>query len=302
MARLGMGRNLVSMSECVPNLSDLSLGESTGSARVPRDRTEMNWRVPRPGAESSDIRRTLREPPVDDDGPPVIARLPNYLNGIDRVVRGLVSGRGMTYTLVDGRNVLYKTTSDRASDVALKEGVIQTAKTCLPAGGTQVVVVWSKWDWDNATRVPGGNRATRARQKMLRAKQIACLFEPLRRRGTKIVFALIQYPPLDYEDGEYCMESCRKGYEKHCTLPNMGFYTHLACELDDALLTALHCELLRNSLSVGIVSGDRKILKTDENMGDLQYWIDNTGPDFEVVTQFVEVDVDGCASSSESTA
>jgi len=136
---------------------------------------------------------------------------------------------------------------------------------------------------------------------MLRAKQIACLFEPLRRRGTKIMFALIQYPHLSYEDDTYCMESCREAYEKRCTLPNMGFYTHLACELDDALLTALHCELLRNNLSVGIVSGDRKVLKTGEEMGDLQGWITNTGPDFRVVTQFVEVGVDGCASSSGPT-
>ena len=91
------------MSAYVPNLSDLSLGEPTGATRMPRDRTDRNWKD-RGVSPGSGITRNRRDP--SRDGPPPVGLLPNYLDGVAEVMAELISERGRCYSLVDGRNVL----------------------------------------------------------------------------------------------------------------------------------------------------------------------------------------------------
>ena len=273
------------MSAYVPNLSDLSLGEPTGATRMPRDRTDRNWRD-RGVTPGSGITRNRRD--QSRDGPPPVGLLPNYLDGVAEVMAELISERGRCYSLVDGRNVLNRS-NPRTSDVAVDDDAIGEANVCIPPEKTQVVVVWTQWDWNAATS------AATARLRDLKRKQLACLFNPLRAAGTRVLFALIQYPQLDRVEGKKCMESCAQISEGRCalpTLPQMMGRNHLACELDDALLTALHCELLRNCRSVRVVSRDRKVLKTSHEMAQLQTWMNAADPSFRVTTRIVEVACD----------
>ena len=219
------------------------------------------------------------------DGPPPVALLPNYLDGVAEVMAELISERGRCYSLVDGRNVLNRS-NPRTSDVAVDDDAIRDANVCIPPAKTEVVVVWTQWDWNAATS------AATARLRDLKRKQLACLFNPLRAAGTRVLFALIQYPQLDRVEGKKCMESCAQVSEGRCALPNITGHNHLACELDDALLTALHCELLRNCRSVRVVSRDRKVLKTSHEMAQLQTWMNAADPSFRVTTRIVEVACD----------
>lgn len=304
---MGVGHNFLhSMSECVPNLSDLSLGESTGAARVPRQPASGPFPKQRSGSgglvNPSPIRKQPSKSDDNDESLPIpkLGVIGPYLYNLSDVVGDLLDleeerTEEMCYALVDGSNVIYEVNGV----LKLKQDAMDEAKNCLPPRfGAQVIVVWTQWMWDKYDF--GGTKRSHA----LRRKQLACLFEPLRGSGTSVYFALVQYPMPDRATGYVYLPNGTKKDQPWCKLPGMWRADHLACELDDAILTALHCELTRNNRCARAVSGDRRVIKEPKEMLKLAGWVEaayrNHG--FEVVTTIVEVDVDGCASVSEPSA
>jgi len=287
---------LRSMSECVPNLSDLSLGESTGAARArPRHVPAPYQRGGRGGVADAN-NNLIRRQPSDTVRIPTLGVIRPYLDNLSDVVNDLLVAEGdggeMCYALVDGRNVIY-----RADGVLkLKQDVMDDARKCLPTDSrTRVIVVWAQWMWD--TMGFGGTDRENARRR----KELACLFDTLRDPGTSVYFALVQYPYPESVPGKVWLPNGKEVSQSWCKLPGMWRFNHLACELDDAILTALHCELTKHNRCTIAVSGDRRVIKTLKELTDLEGWVKEAyKKGFRVVTSIMEVELrgDGCASSS----
>ena len=221
----------------------------------------------------------------------------HYLANLNEVVRKLLqeepTGLPMCYSLVDGSNVIYK----EDNNLMLRSEIIEEASTCLPPRPTrsQVIVVWPQWRWNELVK-----GITDPQEKLLRFKQLARLFEPLRREGTSVYFALVQYKEEGRDPNGYVyLPNGAVQTQPWCWLPGMAEEQadHLACELDDAILTALHCEITLNNRCAIAVSGDRRVIKNQTDMNKLQTWVDKAyrtrGSNFDATTTFVKVPVSG---------
>jgi hypothetical protein len=119
----------------------------------------------------------------------------------------------------------------------------------------------------------------RRRDGSANRRNIAHLFDPLRAPGTSVLFALLVYDKITEVEGRECYGypdakgTCHSRETKMCQLKNMQYPSHLACELDDVLLTELHCELTKSGRAVKVVSDDRKVLKTNKEVADLRKWV-----------------------------
>ena len=236
------------------------------------------------------------DPPQGDahpeQGPPQVATVSKlvvmqpYLANLKAVVRKLLAeepaGTPMCYSLVDGNNVIYEQDD---GNLALRPELITEADKCLPPDTrSQVIVVWPQWKW-NKLGTSGLTPQTFAR-----------LFDPLR-QGTSVYFALVDYSKPRTVAGKTWLPNGVKKAQSWCLLPGMTQADHLACELDDAILTALHCEITRNNRCAIAVSGDRRVIKTRENLNELQTWVDaayrTPESNFYVTTTFQKVTVSG---------
>ena len=186
-----------------------------------------------------------------------------YLDNVEQVVRTLLAeetnGKPTCYSLVDGNNVIY----EQGNNFILRTQLINEANKCLPPETrSQVIVVWPQFKWDKL----GANGMT--------PQTFARLFDPLR-QGTSVYFALVDYPkPNPPKDGHVYLPNGTKKYQPWCQLPGMQSADHLACELDDAILTELHCAITRNNRCAIAVSGDRRVIKTREDLDKLKGWVD----------------------------
>jgi len=219
--------------------------------------------------------------PTNDDSYEELGSFAGFLDEVGQAAAVLASStEEPCFSLVDGRNVLWNDTVTPA---------VQQAKRCVPPSGSQVVVVLPKFAWEAM------EMDERSRDGSTKRRNIARLFEPLRARGTKVLFALLAYnkPSIFYDkpgavppnyievDGSECYGypdakgTCRSRPSKMCKLKKMKYPSHLACELDDVLLTELHCELTKSGRAVKVVSDDRKVLKTNKEVADLRNWVRN---------------------------
>ena len=220
-----------------------------------------------------------------------LAVMKPYLANLEAVVRTLLAeepaGTPMCYSLVDGNNVVYE---QRDGNLALRPELITEADKCLPPDTrSQVIVVWPQWKW-NKLGTSGLTPQTFAR-----------LFDPLR-QGTSVYFALVDYPKPRTLGREMWLPNGTKKPQMWCLLPGMTQADHLACELDDAILTALHCEITRNNRCAIAVSGDRRVIKTRENLNELQAWVDaaraKPRSNFYVKTTFKKVTVGAVSAAA----
>tara|TARA_B100001057_G_scaffold74433_1_gene68974 strand:+ start:273 stop:953 length:681 start_codon:yes stop_codon:yes gene_type:complete len=206
-----------------------------------------------------------------------------YLDNVEQVVRTLLAeepaGTPTCYSLVDGNNVIY----EQDGNLMLRSELITEADKCLPPETrSQVIVVWPQKKWN---KLGTGD--------MMTPQTFARLFDPLR-QGTSVYFALVDYPkPNPPKDGHVYLPNGFKKYQPWCTLPGMRTADHLACELDDAILTELHCAITRNNRCAIAVSGDRRVIKTREDLDKLKGWVDAAlkTRNFYVKTTFKKVTV-----------
>lgn len=205
--------------------------------------------------------------PTNDDSYEELGSFPGFLDQVGQAAAVITSStEEPCFSLVDGRNVLWNDAVTPA---------VEQARRCVPANGSQVVVVLPKFAWEAM------EMGVRDREGSAKRRNIARLFEPLRARGTKVLFALLAYDKIAEVDGFECYGypdakgTCRSRSTKMCKLKKMKYPSHLACELDDVLLTELHCELTKSGRAVKVVSDDRKVLKTNKEVADLRNWVRN---------------------------
>ncbi len=260
------------MSASLPDLSVLSLHRPapTGMKKVQKQKSGDGGGN-RPGGGVSQRGRQefkkqrLEVVPAKDTSYEELGSFTGFLDEIGQAAAVVASStEEPCFSLVDGRNVLWNNTRTSA---------VQEAKRCVPPSGSQVVVVLPKFAWeamgmDNRRRDGSANR-----------RNIARLFDPLRAPGTRVLFALLVYDKITEVEGRECYGypdakgTCHSRETKMCQLKNMQYPSHLACELDDVLLTELHCELTKSGRAVKVVSEDRKVLKTNKEVADLRKWV-----------------------------
>jgi hypothetical protein len=209
-----------------------------------------------------------------------------YLDNVEEVVRTLLAeetdGTPTCYSLVDGNNVIYEQDD---GNLVLRPELITEADKCLPPQTrSQVIVVWPQKKW-NKLGVGG----------MMTPQTFARLFDPLR-QGTSVYFALVDYPKsIPPVQGYVYLPNGVKKDQWWCRLPGMQSADHLACELDDAILTELHCAITRNNRCAIAVTGDRRAIKTREDLDKLKGWVEaasrQRGSNFKVRTTFKKVTV-----------
>ena len=279
------------MSAGLPNLSVLSLHRPaaqhpapTGMKKVQKQKSGDDGGRPGGGVSQrgrQEFKKQRVVVPTNDDSYEELGSFAGFLDEVGQAAAVLASStEEPCFSLVDGRNVLWNETVTSA---------VQQAKRCVPPSGSQVVVVLPKFSWEAM------EMDERSRDGSAKRRNIARLFEPLRARGTKVLFALLVYDKPTEVDGFECYGypdakgTCRSRSSKMCKLKRMKYPSHLACELDDVLLTELHCELTKSGRAVKVVSDDRKVLKTNKEVADLRNWVRNA--ELRVGLEIVAVDV-----------
>lgn len=260
------------MSAGLPDLSELSLHRPapTGMKKVEKQKSGDGGNRSSGGVSQRGVEPFKRQRlvvPTNDDSYEELGSFGGFLDEVGQAAAVLVSSTDEPcFSLVDGRNVLWNNAVTAA---------VGQAKRCVPPNGSQVVVVWPKFVWEAM------GMDVRDREGSATRRKVASLFDPLRARGTRVLFALLVYDKLTEKQGFECYGypdakgTCRSRETKMCKLKGMKYPSHLACELDDALLTELHCELTKSGRAVKVVSDDRKVLKTNKEVADLRNWVRN---------------------------
>jgi hypothetical protein len=179
---------------------------------------------------------------------------------IDTVVAYLNTANRHTISLVDGKNLMFTSDAEYHTEFQAigKQGKdnVDEAVHCIPPEKTQVVVVWTKEEWKRRILDQGD-------QGFERLLKILVTLDPLRADRTNVMFLLLDYGAVEKQGNEYCT-----------LYNNPATNSHLACEMDDLLLTGLHCALLRSGRAVKVVSEDRKVLKTSEEIDLISVWVE----------------------------
>ena len=231
-----------------------------------------------------------------------------YLDKVPALVKEIkdrAPTQAYTYTLVDGRNIfapgkpgeLPKFQTNAAAAIAHAAG-------CLPPDNkSQVVVVWTWLEWTSREL----NKSRFSAMQMQYANALNALREP----GTSVFFAMINYTakdlfenkvyttcngPVADEKQQTIVGRTKYKNEPFCKISNpeepskgMKLPEHLACEMDDVLITEMHDELLRNDCAVKVVSDDGGVLKRPEDVAKLKAWVANAGKYFYPSIKLVEV-------------
>ena len=184
---------------------------------------------------------------------------------IDTMVDYLQVANRHTISLVDGKNLMF--TSDTEYSTGLqaigKQGgrLVDEAVLCMPPVGTQVVVVWTKEEWKRRILDQGD-------QGFERLLTILVTLNRLRANGTNVIFLLLDYPEVEKRGSDSSKQPICRLYNDPKT------DDHLSCEMDDLLLTGLHCALLRSGRAVKVVSDDRRVLKTSAELEQISVWVE----------------------------
>lgn len=186
-----------------------------------------------------------------------------FLDNVKKVVEDLINANPgpYVYTLVDGNNI-----ATCKPLVGHTKDALNSAVACLPDEKSVVVVIWTWKKWKES-KLDETNAAG-----IKRRKQYAANFNALRDPDTNVFFVLLKYEHekedakrvktlemILQEGGNISWKHFRN--ERVCKLPGFEEHDHLACELDDVLLTKFHSELLKQAMSVRVVSADRNVLK-----------------------------------------
>ena len=212
--------------------------------------------------------------------PKQAGRVAGYMDALDKILPKMIArtAQELPFVLVDGRN-LY---SNKGAIVPEPKwgNLIGETKKCLPSSGGQVIVIWTKTAWDY-------HDCDKSKE---RRKAYANWLKPLAANGTKVIFLVLEYdkketdpkymdkcignapkdesrrngnPIMDPRTGERRCDVYFYKSENTCVLPGMteDERSHLACELDDVLLSSLQCRLVAANRVVQVVSLDKSILK-----------------------------------------
>lgn len=189
---------------------------------------------------------------------------PRSSTPIDTMVAYLQVANRHTISLVDGKSLMFTSHTEYGTGQAIgKQGtqLVDEAVRCMPSVGTQVVVVWTKEEWKRRILDEGD-------EGFERLLTILVTLDRLRANGTNVFFLLLDYP-----------EAERRGRDRRnqpvCRLYNEPTTDgHLSCEMDDLLLTGLHCALLRSGRAVKVVSDDRRVVKTSTELAQISLWVE----------------------------
>jgi hypothetical protein len=184
---------------------------------------------------------------------------------IDTVVAYLNTANRHTISLVDGKNLMFTSDAEYHTEFQAigKQGKdnVDEAVHCIPPEKTQVVVVWTKEEWKRRILDQGD-------QGFERLLTILVTLNRLRANGTNVIFLLLDYPEVEKRGHDSSKQPICRLYNDPKT------DDHLSCEMDDLLLTGLHCALLRSGRAVKVVSDDRRVLKTSAELEQISLWVE----------------------------
>ena len=237
------------------------------------------------------------------EAPPQRPFSKNYKGYLDNVsalvtdIKNLAPTQLYNYTLVDGRNIFAPSGPGQPPRFHPNApAAIAHAAGCLPPDNkSQVVVVWTWKDW----------RQRKLNESRFSAMQMqyANALNELREPETSVFFVMINYAdehfdgpkmyltctgPVADENGNFLGRS-KNHNEPFCKIRNMSQHEHLACEMDDVLITQMHDELLRNDCAVKVVSDDGGVLKRPEAVNELKSWVAGARTAFRPQLKLVEV-------------
>ena len=190
-------------------------------------------------------------------------------------------------TLIDGRHFLVFGNYGYENRMIAqgKSDDLQDRLRCVNKAGSMPIIVWTMHEWMNILGpgvLPSGVKKTQGTERL---QQLSDLLAPIRgRSGLPLLFVL-----ADYDERQVLREGSKK--DNRCHLPGMvkpdkqPLFEHRACEIDDALFTALHCAFNASGFQVLVASGDYKILKSQAAMEQIEGYVDeavNQGMEFHV--------------------
>ena len=211
------------------------------------------------------------------------------------VVEAIISANerdAYVYTLVDGNNIMAGKALNGASKAAVDSAAACLPPDLLPDKKSVIVVIWTWKQWEEHKLNEKDDAGIERR------KQYAANLDALRTPGTSVFFVLLKYN--DQQDDKKVktlnVTLQREGNifwkdsnERVCKLPGFDTHDHLACELDDVLLTKFHCELLKKEISVRVVSGDRNVLKLPREMKKVEDGVEAAKDELDPKLILVEV-------------
>ena len=173
----------------------------------------------------------------------------------------------LAYTLVDGRNFFHRQWG-KYEVPFLDESqkfLIRKTKDNLPGRMSQVIVVWTMGNWT------GRNLHKDTPAYHTRRMQYARMLQDLAAPGTNVIFLLYDYIKPTNKNVYKCIGeygNCKRAGlpEKQCQLPQQTGYSHLACEMDDVLLTILDGLLTAQNRATQVMTNDKQVLKSPEDV------------------------------------
>ena len=255
-------------------LRPMSISPPPGLAGATTPASSSQPPTPTPSAGPSAVgNRVAPEVP----GPEGYPREEGFTGALTSMVtRILVGTKGdIAYTLVDGRNFFHEQFGKHEipHTDADQDYLIRSTKDCLPARTSQVIVVWTKANW-----IARNLHSTKP-EYYTRRKQYARMLKPLAAPGTNVIFLLYDFLKPLHQNNYQCIGrwgSCKKTTKpvKECQLPQMTTYSHLACEMDDVLLTKLDCLLTAQNRTTKVMTEDKQVLKSPADVEKLEKLVD----------------------------
>lgn len=206
-------------------------------------------------------------------GPEGYPREEGFTGALTSMVTRILVGTqpDLAYTLVDGRNFFHEQWGKHEIPHADEDqkDLIRNIQDCLPKRTSQVIVVWTKANWT------ARNLHSTKPEYYTRRKQYARMLQPLAAPGTNVIFLLYDFLKPTHQLNYHCLGrwgACKKTNTpvKECQLPQMTGYTHLACEMDDVLLTKLDGLLTAQNRATKVMTNDKQVLKSPADVEKLE--------------------------------
>lgn len=179
-----------------------------------------------------------------------------------------------TIVLVDGGNILFSPQYGtlRLGSVETR-ATVERAAQCMPSEGARIFLVWTRELW----QAKGFDEQDSVDAQL---QALMAFFKSLRAPGLSIVVMLITYLPEDLH-----RERIGKSNSKRtCRLNGMDTPKHLACEMDDALVSMLSCAFFKYKHPHKVLSNDSRVLKSNSELVELEGWIEQSKMPFYVET------------------
>ena len=247
---------------------------------------------PAPSAGPSAVGKKIAPEVPGQDGYP---REEGFTGALTNMVTRILVGTkpDLAYTLVDGRNFFH--TQWAKNDIPYLEehqkDLMRSTQDCLPKRTSQVIVVWTKANWT------ARNLHIDKAEYHTRRRQYARMLQQLAAPGTNVIFLLYDFlkaGSTDYQQSKCAGDwdhphGCKKVYEKVCRLPNMTGFQHLACEMDDVLLTKLDCLLTAQNRATKVMTNDKQVLKAPADVEKLEQLVAGASGQLKPAIEIAEV-------------